>query len=173
MRLLLTLFLVLMPTGSYSQDRVILQGTTQDCFAGKLIHPASVDIYLLDPQSAPEIAQVLENMKKEMPHGDAPGSDRFFASYERLKSAIRKASVLDHALSSAAGRFAFRDLKANSQVILLGLAEREDEPAYYAYKAFEIKPGLNRATLDFDKGSTCEAGQNVAPVRSRDTEVPH
>ncbi len=158
MRLLQILLLMqIMSTISYGQDRSFVIGETQDCFAGRPIHPAGVDIYLFDPLKSPEIAVILNEMEKQVPKGDEQNVVTFFASYQRLTSAIRKTNTLGHVRSSKAGSFSFRRLKAKTNVILLGLAEREDEPAYYAYMPLKLQPGKNSVTLDFDRESACKS----------------
>jgi hypothetical protein len=157
MRLLQGLLLVqLLSAIAYGQDRSFLVGETQDCFAGKVIHPAQVDIYLLDPLKSPEIATMLNDMEKQMPKGDDQNADAFFASYLRLASAVRKTNALAHMRSDEAGRFSFRALQDKTKVLLLGIAEREDDPAYYAYLPLKLAPGKNSVILDFDRGVACK-----------------
>jgi hypothetical protein len=140
---------------AYGQDRSFLLGETKDCFAGTLIHPAQVDIYLLDPLRSPEIAAILGEMEKQMPGHAGQNANAFFASYLRLASEVRKTNTLGHVRSDEAGRFSFRALQGKTKILLLGIAEREDEPAYYAYLPLKLKPGKNSATLDFDRGVAC------------------
>ena len=63
--------------------------------------------------------------------------------------------MLAHVRSDEAGKFSIQSLKPKTKVMLLGIAEREDEPAYYAYTSLKIEPGRNSAKLDFDRGDTC------------------
>src|ERR1700684_1854477 len=67
MRLLRIVLLlqVMLSTVAYGQDRAFIVGETQDCFAGKAIHPTKVDIYLLDPLKSPEIEKILNDMEKQ------------------------------------------------------------------------------------------------------------
>jgi hypothetical protein len=146
-----------MLTIAHGQDRSFLVGETQDCFAGRLIHPAKVDIYLLDPLKSPEIVGILDDMKKQAPRADDQSVDAFFASYQRLTSAARKTKTLGHVRSNETGGFVFHTLKDGMTVILLGVAEREDEPAYYAHLRLKLQPGKNSVTLDFDRGSACKS----------------
>jgi hypothetical protein len=156
MRILqILLLLQLMSTITYGQDRASIVGETRDCFAGRLIHPAKVDIYLLDPLKSLEIVATLNDMEKQMPRENDQNMDAFFASYQRLTSLIQKANALGHVRSDEAGRFSFRDLKANMKTVLLGIAEREDEPAYYTYVRLKLELGKNSVILDFDRGSAC------------------
>ena len=156
-RLLQIVLLVqLVSTISNGQDYSSLIGETQDCFAGKIIHPAQVDIYVLDPLKSPEVAAILNDMEKQLPSGNGQNVVAFFASYQRLTSAIPKTNILMHGQSSQNGSFSFHNLKAGKKVILLGIAEREDEPAYYAYMRLKLKSGKNAVTLDFDRGATCK-----------------
>jgi hypothetical protein len=152
-RILLLIQCVL--TIAQGQDRSFLIGETQDCFAGRPIHPAKIDIYLLDPLKSPEIVGILNDMKKQVPRGNDQNADAFFASYQRLTSATPKA--LGHVRSDEAGKFVFRGLKSGTEVLLLGIAEREDEPAYYAYSRLKVKYGKNSITLDFDLGRVCKS----------------
>jgi hypothetical protein len=158
MRLLRILLLVqVMSIVANGQAHSSLIGKTQDCFAGRTIHPAQVDVYLLDPLKSPEVATILKDMEKQMPRGNDQNVDAFFASYQRLTSAIRKTNILMQAQSNEAGSFSFQGLKAGSELILLGIAEREDEPAYYAYMPLKLKPGKNSVALDFDRGVACKS----------------
>jgi hypothetical protein len=159
MRLLWMLLLVqVISITTYGQDRTFLIGETQDCFAGRLIHPAQVDIYLLDSLKSQEIVAILNDMEKEAPRGNAQNADAFFASYQRLTSTIRKTNTLGHVRSDETGRFSFHGLKAKpNSLLLLGIAEREDEPAYYAYMPLKLQPGKNSVILDFDRGNVCAA----------------
>jgi hypothetical protein len=158
MRLLQILFLVqVISTVTYGQDRSFIVGETQDCFAGKLIHPAQVDIYLLDPRKSPEIAGILNEMEGQVPKRDDQSVDALFASYQRLTAEVKKASKLRHVRPDDAGRFSFHGLKEKTNVMLLGIAEREDEPAYYAYVPLKVGLGENLATLDFDRGNACQS----------------
>src|ERR1035441_2693081 len=130
MRLLRILFLVqIMSVVSYGQDHSYLIGETQDCFGGKVIHPAQVNVYLLDPLKSPQVAAILNDMEKQVPRGDDQNAAAFFASYQRLISAIRRANILMHLQSNESGVFSFHGLHPGTKVLLLGLAEREDEPA--------------------------------------------
>jgi hypothetical protein len=156
MRLMRILFLVqLMSTFAYGQNRSFLVGETQDCFAGRLIHPAQVDIYLFDSLKAPEISAILNDLEKQAPTGNDQNMTAFLATYGRLKSAIQKTKALRHVRSDEAGRFSFQGLKAETKTLVLGFAEREDEPAYYAYLSLSLRPGKNPVRLDFDRGSPC------------------
>jgi hypothetical protein len=158
MRLMRILFLVqLMSTVAYGQNSASLIGETQDCFAGRLIHPAKVDIYLFDSLKSPEVQAILSDLKKQTPKGNDQNVTPFFESYERLKLAIRKTKALGHVRSDAAGRFSFDGLKADTKTFLLGHAEREDDPAYYAYASLKLLPGKNSVTLDFDQGAACNS----------------
>jgi hypothetical protein len=158
MRLARILLLVqVLLTVAHGQDRSFLVGKTQDCFAGKIIHPAKVDIYLLDPVKSPEIARILDDMEKQVPKGNDQNVDAFFSSYQRLTSATRKTKPLGHIRSNETGDFVFYNLKDGMTVLLLGMAEREDEPAYYAYLRLKLQPGKNSVTLDFDQGSACKS----------------
>jgi hypothetical protein len=157
MRLLRLLLLIqLFSLVSYAQDRSFIRGETQDCFAGKLIHPAQVDIYIIDALKSPEIMGILDDLEKQIPQGNEQNVDAYFASYKRLTSAIQKTARLGHTRSDPTGRFSFRDLKARRGTVLLGIAEREDEPAYYAYARVQLKPGMNFVKLDFDRGQPCD-----------------
>jgi hypothetical protein len=158
MRLLRILLLVqVMSTIAYGQGHSSLVGETQDCFAGRLIHPAQVNIYLLDPLKSREIVGILNDMEKQVPRRDNQNAGAFFASYQRLTSATRKTKTLGHVRSDEAGSFVFRTLKGGTTVLLLGIAEREDEPAYYAYMRLKLQPGENSVTLDFDRGNGCKS----------------
>jgi hypothetical protein len=158
MRLLQILLLAqVMSTFTCAQNHSFLAGETQDCFAGTIIHPAQVDIYLLDPLKSPEIVALLNDMEKQMPNRDDPNAEKFFASYQHLTSLIRKTNKLGHTQSDKAGRFSFHDLQANTKTILLGISEREDDPAYYAYVSLKLGPGKNPVTLDFDRGNVCKS----------------
>jgi hypothetical protein len=156
MRLMRILLLIqVMSTITYGQNRSFLVGETEDCFAGRQIHPAKVDIYLFDSLKAPEISTILNNLERQAPQGNDQNVTEFFASYERLKSAIKKTKALGHVRSDSAGRFSFQDLRAETKTLLLGFAEREDEPAYYASLSLRLQPGKNSVRLDFDKESPC------------------
>lgn len=151
------LFLQLASTLACGQQPSSIVGKTRDCFAGKVIHPAQVDIYLLDPQKSPEVLSILNDMEKQVPKGDNESPEAFFASYQRLTSAVQKTRTVAQARSDETGQFSFNALKGQKKFVLLGLAEREDEPAYYASVPVNLKPGKNSVTLDFDRGNTCKA----------------
>ncbi len=156
MRVLRMLLLIhVVSTMALGQGRSFLTGETKDCFAGKLIHPARVDIYLLDPLKSREIAAILNDMEKQAPNGNGKTADAFFASYQHLLSATRKIKPLAHVRSDETGGFVFRSLRDGMPVLLLGIAEREDDPAYYAFTRVKLRPGKNSVILDFDRGDDC------------------
>jgi hypothetical protein len=158
MRLLSLLLIVqVVSAAAYGQGRASLVGETQDCFAGKLIHPARVDVILFDSPKGAEISAILNDLDKQAPTRNDQNVAAFFASYERLKSAIRNTEALAHTQSDNTGRFSFRGLKSGAKVLLLGFAEREDDPAYYTYTRFTLQPGRNSVRLDFNRGVVCEA----------------
>jgi hypothetical protein len=71
MRLLRLLLIVqVISTTAYGRDRTFLVGETQDCFAGRLIHPAQVDVYLFDFLKVKEIAAILNDLDNQAPTGN-------------------------------------------------------------------------------------------------------
>ena len=150
------LFLQLASTLACGQQPSWIVGKTQDCFARKVIHPAQVDIYLLDPQKSPEAVRILNDMEKQVPKGDE-NPQAFFASYQRLTSAVQKTRSVARTRSDEAGNFSFDALRDQKKLVVLGLAEREDEPAYYASMPVNLRAGKNSVTLDFDRGNTCKS----------------
>ena len=158
MRFLCVLFWgFLASVSAYGQEAVTIVGQTHDCFAGKIIHPAKVDIYFLDPVRSSEVMAILNDMEKQMPHGNDTNLEAFFASYERLISAVRKTASLAHVRSNQDGNFKvdYLNLKLNTKIIVFGFAETEDDSVYYAYEPLTIHSGQNVATLDFYKGIPC------------------
>jgi hypothetical protein len=131
-------------------------GKTQDCFAGKQFHPAQVDVYLFDPEKSREITDLLRNMQADSSRGDNESMSRFFASYTRLSRTVRRVKALAHVKSDKTGAFSFHDLAPGRQMIVLGISEREDDPAYYAEQRIErLQAGKNIVLLDFDRGESC------------------
>jgi len=166
MRLTFILFLVqVMSTSTYGQNHSSLIGETKDCFAGKVIHPAQIDIYLFDALKSSEIQTILNDLSKQAPTGNDQNAAPFFGSYERLKLAIRKTKALGRVRSDEADRFSFYGLKAETKAFLLGFAEREDDLAYYAYASLKLQPGKNSVTLDFDQGAACNSAGREPPRR--------
>jgi len=155
LRMVVVFLTLLAPAISRSQDVATVAGKTQDCFAGKLIHPSQVDIYLLAPAKSHEIMTILNDLEKQKPKGNDAPTDAFFAAYKRLTAAIKDANVSGHVRSDTAGDFSFQSLRVGEQVLLLGISEREDEPAYYSYTPLNLQPGRNSLILDFDQRNAC------------------
>lgn len=134
-----------------------ISGETRDCFGGKLYHPAAVEIYLVDPRKAPEIEETPREMQADLSRGDDEAMRRFFASYVRLAKAIRETKVLAHTQSDKSGTFSFHALSPEISLIVVGIAEREDDPAYYAYQEIKkLRSGKNLVTLEFDRAGSCQ-----------------
>lgn len=149
------LLAVLTLTGS-GQHGLTIAGRTQDCFAGQIIHPAKVDIYLLDPVRSPDVTELLDVMEKQKQ--DESNIKVFFASYTRLAASVRKADALGHTRSDSTGRFRFSglNLSPKTSVVVLGIAELEDEPAYYAFASITARRAGVPVTLDFNRGNSCK-----------------
>jgi hypothetical protein len=154
---MLRLLALILLTSSIALGQVAasINGITQDCFAGKIIHPQSVDVYALNPEKSPEIISLLTTMKKQS-SGSDQNINSFFASYEKLTSAIKKTAALGHTKSNQTGEFFFRNLKSHMDIVIVGIAEREDEPAYYTSQSLKLKPRRNTVLLDFDQGNPCK-----------------
>jgi hypothetical protein len=132
-----------------------INGITRDCFGGKEIRPGGVDIYLIDPHQSPKVLEIAEKMHLESKTGDK-GLKQFFVDYADLLREVRNAKVLGHVLSDKSGRFTFDNLRSGQHLLILGVAEREDEPAYHAYKIIDrIESGKTALTLDFNDGFRC------------------
>ena len=147
--------LLFMPAIFHGQNGSTVLGKTQDCFAGKLIHPAHVDIYLFDSAKSPEITTALDDLEQQKPKGENPPTDAFFAQYNRLASAVSRTNALGHVRSGNAGDFLFQSLTPGKKVLVFGISEREDDPAYYAYRLLDLRAGTNSLILDFDSGNAC------------------
>jgi hypothetical protein len=155
-RLLLILFSVLWST-AYAQN-VSISGRTKDCFAGKTIYPAQVDVYVINPSKSPAIVSLLKTLDETSPQGNSQDVEPFFATYQKLISTLRKEKRrLKHVRSDSRGRFMFHGLVPGETIILAGVAEREDEPAYYTHMSLKLNRGENLATLDFDHGESCKS----------------
>lgn len=141
---------------AFAQNSAVLTGTTKDCFAGKIIHPAGVEVYVLDAAKSGEVLKILNDLEKEAPHGNEQNVQQYFASYEHLVAMLRKSSALGEARSSSTGKFSVKALRPKTKIVIIGIAEREDDPAYYGYTRMELSQGVNPATLDFDRGSDCK-----------------
>jgi hypothetical protein len=137
------------------QSFALLKGETEDCFAGKTIHPAQVDVYVFDATKASHISSLLSDLKKNEPKGDEQDVEAYGASYDRLRSAVRKAKSLAHARSDDQGRFSFSSLPVGKRVLVVGLADREDDLAYYASARLTLEHPENSAKLDFNAGAAC------------------
>jgi hypothetical protein len=134
-----------------------ITGETLDCFGGIPTRPADIDIYLFDPVQASKVVQILHKMKIESASGNK-GTEKFFASYLDLAKEVQRTSALGHLKSDKSGAFSFSNLTSGRRLLVVGLTELEDEPAYYSYKMLHsIKPGENKIVLDFyDDGVPCK-----------------
>src|SRR5262249_19448855 len=146
---------LLLQIASGQEPGANLAGITQDCFGQKQIHPAGVNIYLVDPHQSPEIVAIFEKMRQQSKSKDK--IEEYFASYRKLAETVRATKRLKHVVSDNSGRFTFSGLQAGKRILILGLAEREDEPAYHASKVLEsLHSGETTIVLDFDPEETCE-----------------
>ena len=138
-----------------------IKGRTRDCFAGRQFRPAGVDIYLVDPYKSP----LIEARLKEMDRLRAQGGKEiqaFFDSYNQLSNEIKKNDALVHVVSDKSGTFLFSGLSSGRRLLVLGLSEREDDPAYYTYREVRsLRPGENFVVLDFSDGAPCTAKSTV------------
>src|SRR6185437_16381216 len=132
MRLISILFILALAGMTFGHSAAILNGETEDCFAGKTVHPAQVDVYIFDSMKAAHISTILTDLRMKMPKGDEQNVEAYSAAYDRLRSAVRKTQSLGHARSDEKGRFSFSNLPVGKRVLVVGLADREDELAYYA-----------------------------------------
>ena len=143
--------------GAACQTEAYIKGETRDCFAGRQIRPPGIDIFLIDPAKYPSISKILERMDRQSAQGDR-GLRSFWDSYSQLVHEMKKAKALARVVAAKDGTFAFDQLHVGQKVIILGLAEREDDPAYYALERLTLRQGVNSVTLDFYGGHSCGAG---------------
>jgi hypothetical protein len=134
-----------------------LKGQTRDCFAGKLYHPAKVDIYLFDARTSEAIPRLIHRMEAYGSTGDVQSSQEFFKYYGELLKLVKKSKALGHVRSDQSGTFHFSDVPAGAAAVVVGISPREDDPAFYAYEELgTLHGGENPVTLDFNHGTKCQ-----------------
>lgn len=133
-----------------------ISGSSADCFAGTPYSPGNVEIYLYDASAAPEIVNELHRMQALAVRNDAPSRQRIFDSYNHLLHLVRVTKALQQTRSNRSGAFSFNPIPTGLSVVVLGIAPREDEPVFYAYREIKVlKSGHTSVVLDFMQGEKC------------------
>ena len=147
-----------------TQTGASISGMTRDCFSSQEIHPAGVDISLVNPKTYPHISQIVRAIQSGMSEG-TKANRSLWNSYAGLLREIRKKKSLPRTTSSKDGSFVFRNLRAGQEVIVLGVADREDDPMYFFMTDLRLSRGVNSIVADFNAEQPCDPYSRQKSVR--------
>ena len=150
------LFLLVSTGWAYStSDQAYISGETKDCFAGKQIVVPGAEVYLINPEESPEVPKILARMGQELAQGEK-ALQEFWKSHADLVRAVRHESIA-RTTTNRTGRFLFSRLRTGQRLIVIGLAEREDDSAFQAHaRVNSLRAGQNSIVLDFYSGHACD-----------------
>lgn len=136
----------------------IISGVTRDCFDDKEYHPEQVDIYFFDAANSPRLMGLLDDLTRRETRLTPDNIDPFLEVYQRLVRLVRSSKPLAHTKSDHNGSYRATIPSSVAKVIIVGTAEREDEPYYYASLRLDVKAqSQHSVVLDFVRKKDCAA----------------
>jgi hypothetical protein len=116
------------------ETSVVISGTAKSCFQDREISVPGIEVSAFSPTSSHTLDSLLRWLDSvDVINANDATASQYDASYWQLVGFLRDSSRLARDTTDAGGNFALTVPSADS-VIVIGHAESEDQPYYYAWK---------------------------------------
>lgn len=134
---------------SSSRETTEIEGSVTDCWAGRVIPIKNLPVYIYPNDENGNIWRLVEEIR-QLPPIDEPKTIREFGHlYDELVHSVQAAhAVTRHTRTNQRGQFAFRNLKADQQYLILAIDPESEQGPDYTYLITEkLKPGIYNVKL--------------------------
>lgn len=146
------------------REPVIVTGTATDCSRGEVIKLHGLEVRAFDPSRHQVLVTLLRSMDTVTWVGDGVESmARFEPMYGRMRDLLQSSTPAARDSTTQTGTFRL-SVPASDSVLVIGQADLEDEPIYYAYKMLNGRYDV-AFELDMSRGG-CARRKSVADKRS-------
>ena len=135
------------------RESVSITGAAKDCFMGDPVSVGGVSLAAFDVTKARPIIAQLHAMDRftGFADGDSMAVPRFDAMEMQLRKLVTGIPALTRSVSAADGSFTLAVTPVDS-LLIVGYADLEDEPYFYAYKILRAQAPAH-TVLDMSRGN--------------------